>query len=107
MTPQDVVRLYSGARPAGAEARDVHLADYGDARELRNTFYLATAGRDARQTHAFWTQAVFAGSLRAPMYVSSTAQMLNAVDRDERLIGYVWESEVAGGVQVIHRITPK
>lgn len=105
LTEADVKKLYTGgSTSAGAKAR---LHDYGVDLPIRDGFYKTLTGRDGNQMHSFWVQFVFAGNGRGPVWVRDGRDMVSALTGDEWALGYLYEAELTGDLEVVWRLPPK
>ncbi len=94
-----LVALYMGQRPVGVDGAPSRLlAQRG---ELRDSFHAQVLRRDAAQIRMAWSQLVFSGRAKAPLELTSTAELRERLLADPQAIGYMDVADVDERLRIL------
>ncbi|CBL44117.1 conserved hypothetical protein [gamma proteobacterium HdN1] len=86
--------------PNGAQAVPLDLKKGPE----RDEFYKKVTGKSTAQVNSYWARQVFTGSGQPPKEVDGQATMLELVEKNPNVIGYVTTAPSATGVKAVLQI---
>jgi ABC-type phosphate transport system substrate-binding protein len=106
LTQDEVTNIYMGRLrqfPNGAAALPLDLpADH----PAKARFYELLVGRSLAEINAYWARLIFSGRTQPPRESASEEDIIEAVARNRRAIGYVDRARVDKRVRIILELKP-
>jgi len=79
----------------------VDIIDFDENSPLRTQFYSQIIGVSDNQLKAYWAKKVFRGEGLPPEMKSSSAEILQWVNKQPNRIGYLYKKDINNGVKIL------
>lgn len=104
ITEKDVSRLFLGKVKRFSDGKEAIPINSLEGSPSRKAFNTKVIGKTADQIKAYWTRLIFTGKGMAPKEVKNDQEMLELVQTNPSMIGYVSRNSVNDSVKVLFNI---
>ncbi|MBX3616546.1 hypothetical protein [Nitrosomonas sp.] len=104
LTQQQIIDIYMGRIHAVEDTNRIVPYDQPQDSELRASFYQHLTGRPVAFINAYWARLLFTGRASPPRQVTDNMSIVDIVEKDPNVIGYIDERNLNDRVSVVFKI---